>query len=117
MVGQIVSHYEGLEELGRGGMGTVYKARDIHLGRVLAIKVLRSDFANPVREKRFIQEAKAASSLNHPGIVTIYEIFHIGDSPCIAMEYVVGNTLEHELKAGLLEFRRGLAWSIALADA
>ena len=72
MVGQTISHYEVIEELGRGAMGAVYKARDTLLGRVLAIKVLRADIANPTRERRFIQEAKTASSLNHPNIVTIY---------------------------------------------
>ena len=63
---------------------------------------------NPTRERRFIQEAQTASSLNHPGIVTIYEIFHIGEAPCIAMEYVDGETLEQHLESGPLELRQGL---------
>ena len=117
MLGQTVSHYEVLEELGHGGMGAVYKARDTLLSRVLALKLLRSDVANPVRERRFIQEAQTASSLNHPGIVTIYEIFHVGDAPCIAMEYVDGETLERVLEKGPLELRKGLDWAIAIADA
>jgi Tol biopolymer transport system component len=98
-------------------MGAVYKARDTLLSRVLALKLLRSDVANPVRERRFIQEAQTASSLNHPSIVTIYEIFHVGDAPCIAMEYVDGETLERVLEKGPLELRKGLEWSIAIADA
>jgi serine/threonine protein kinase len=117
MVGQTFSHYEVVEELGHGGMGAVYKARDIRLNRVLALKVLRADLANPVRERRFIQEAKAASSLNHPNIVTIYEIFHLGEFPCIAMEYVTGETLEKHFKSGPLELRQGLDWAVAIADA
>lgn len=117
MVGQTFSHYEVIEELGRGGMGAVYKARDVLLDRVLAIKILRADIANPTRERRFIQEAKTASSLNHPNIVTIYEIFHISESPCIAMEYITGDTLEQHLEKGPLELRKGLEWGVAMADA
>jgi serine/threonine protein kinase len=117
MLGQTISHYEVLEELGRGAMGSVYRARDTRLNRVLALKVLRSEVANPTRERRFIQEARTACSLNHPGIVTIYEIFHIGEAPCIAMEYVDGLTLEQHLEQGPLELRQGLAWAIAIADA
>lgn len=117
VLGQTISHYEILDELGHGAMGSVYKARDTRLDRVLALKVLRSDVANPVRERRFIQEARTASSLNHPNIVTIYEIFHAGESPCIAMEYVEGETLEQRLERGPLDLRQGLEWSIAIADA
>ena len=117
MVGQTISHYEVLEELGRGAMGSVYRARDTRLDRVLAIKILRSEVANPTRERRFIQEARTASSLNHPSIVTIYEIFHVGEAPCIAMEYVDGETLEQHLEKGPLELRQGLTWAIAIADA
>ena len=117
MIGQTISHYEVIEDLGHGGMGAVYKARDTLLDRILAIKVLRPDIANPVRERRFIQEAKTASSLNHPNIVTIYEIFHAGEAPCIAMEYITGETLEHQLARGPLELRTALRWAIDLADA
>ncbi len=117
MIGQKISHYEVMEELGRGGMGAVYKARDILLDRELAIKILRPDIANATRERRFIQEAKTASSLNHPNIVTIYEIFHVGEAACIAMEYISGETLEKHLENGPLELRKGLGWAIAIADA
>ena len=117
VLGQTISHYEVLDELGHGAMGSVYRARDIRLNRVLALKVLRSEVANPIRERRFIQEAQAASSLNHPSIVTIYEIFHVDEAPCIAMEYVDGKTLEQRLEQGPLELRQGLAWAVAIADA
>ncbi|HYI93928.1 MAG TPA: protein kinase, partial [Bryobacteraceae bacterium] len=117
MLGQTISHYEVLDELGHGAMGTVYRARDTQLDRVLALKILRSEVVNPRREKRFIQEARLASSLNHPSIVTIYEIFHVGEAPCIAMEYVDGETLEQHLEKGPLELRQGLAWALAIADA
>lgn len=117
MLGQTISHYEVLDELGHGAMGTVYRARDTRLDRVLALKVLRSEVANPTRERRFMQEARTASSLNHPGIVTIYEIFHVHEAPCIAMEYVDGETLEQHLEGGPAEYRQGLAWALAIADA
>lgn len=117
MIGQKISHYEVMEELGRGGMGAVYKARDILLDRTLAIKILRPDIANATRERRFIQEAKTASSLNHPNIVTIYEIFHVGEAACIAMEYISGDTLEQHLEKGPLDLKTGLGWAIAIADA
>src|SRR5919206_4315218 len=106
MVGQTVSHYEVMEELGHGGMGAVYKARDTLLDRVLALKILRLDITNPIRERRFVQEAKTASSLNHPNIVTIYEIFHVAEAPCIAMEYITGETLESKLENGPVELRK-----------
>jgi serine/threonine protein kinase/Tol biopolymer transport system component len=117
MVGQRISHYEVLEELGHGGMGIVYKARDVLLDRVLALKLLRGETLHSMRARRFVQEAKSASSLNHPNIITIYEIFDIGDAPCIAMEYVTGESLEQRLAKGPLDFREGLDWAIVLADA
>lgn len=75
LIGQSLGHFEILEKLGEGGMGVVYKARDSHLDRPVAIKVLPADrVADPDRRRRFVQEAKAASALNHPGIITIHDI-------------------------------------------
>ena len=75
LVGQSLSHYQTLSRLGEGGMGIVYKARDTHLDRFVAIKVLPPELvADPDRKRRFVQEAKAASALNHPNIITIHDI-------------------------------------------
>jgi serine/threonine protein kinase/tetratricopeptide (TPR) repeat protein len=86
--------FEILASIGKGGMGEVFRAKDTRLGRDVAIKVLREDLASdPARLKRFEQEARAASALNHPNIITIYEIGKHGKTPYIAMEYVAGKTL------------------------
>ncbi len=92
--GNRLGSYEIISLLGAGGMGEVYKAKDLKLGRDVAIKVLREDFASdPERLRRFEQEARAASSLNHPNIVTIYDIGEHEGTRYIAMEYVEGKTL------------------------
>jgi eukaryotic-like serine/threonine-protein kinase len=88
MVGQTIAHYEITEKLGEGGMGVVYKARDTHLDRFVAIKILPPEkVADPERKRRFVQEAKAPSALNHPNIVTIHDIDHADGIDYIAMEY------------------------------
>jgi len=90
--------YEIVSLLGAGGMGEVYKAKDLKLGRDVAIKVLREDLASdPDRLRRFEQEARAASSLNHPNIVTIHDIGEHEGTRYIAMEYVEGKTLREML--------------------
>jgi serine/threonine protein kinase len=95
LVGQDLSHYRILSLLGEGGMGVVYKAHDSQLERHVALKVLPSHLvADRERKKRFVQEAKAASALNHPNIVTIHEIASDHDVDFIVMEYVAGKTLD-----------------------
>src|SRR5712692_4674140 len=94
MIGQTLGRYRIESKLGHGGMGAVYRALDLHLDRPVAIKVLRAAAtADPERKRRFIQEAKAASALNHPNIVTIYDIDKDQGVDFIAMEYVDGRTL------------------------
>src|SRR6266567_2351676 len=94
MVGRTVSHYHILEKLGEGGMGVVYKALDAHLDRLVAIKVLPPEkVADVERKRRFVQEAKSASALNHPNIITIYDISSENGVDFIAMEYVPGKAL------------------------
>ena len=95
MTGKTLSHYEIAEQLGEGGMGVVYKARDTRLNRFVAIKVLPHDkVADPERKRRFIQEAQAASALNHQNIITIHDIGQADGVDFIAMEYVAGKTLD-----------------------
>ena len=109
--------YEILKKLGAGGMGEVYRARDLTLGRAVAIKVLRgAAFTDPERLARFEQEARSASALNHPNIVTIYEIGTVDDVRYIAMELVEGRTLREILREGLLLTRRVLQLAAQAAE-
>ena len=95
MIGETLDRYKIESKLGEGGMGVVYKARDTHLDRVVAIKVLPHDkVADPDRKQRFVQEAKAASALNHPGIVTVHDIRSDAGIDFIVMEYAAGRTLD-----------------------
>ncbi len=118
MVGRTISHYEILDKLGEGGMAAVYCARDLRLDRLVALKVLPIEqMANPQRRDRFIQEARAASALNHPNIITIYEIETIDGVDYIAMEFVRGSTLRDLIPAGGMEVSRALEYASQTAAA
>jgi eukaryotic-like serine/threonine-protein kinase len=117
-LGGRISHFDILEKLGEGGMGAVYKARDHRLDRLVAIKVLSEKAAaTPERQARFIQEAKTASALNHPHIVTIHEIDLAGDLMFIAMEFIEGRTLEQLIPQKGLRITDALRYAIPAADA
>ena len=112
-----LGRYQVLDLIGRGGMGEVYRARDTSLGRDLAIKVLPAELTrDPHRVERFIKEARAASALNHPHLISIYEI---GTEPVhyIAMELVHGQTLRAILQSGLPDRRSALDWLLQVCDA
>ena len=118
IVGQTVSHYEFLEKLGSGGMGEIYKARDSRLNRIVAVKVLAPGRTrDPERRRRFIQEAQAASGLNHPNIITIHDILPEGDTQYMVMEYVAGKTLHALIRAGRLPVPQALQISTQMANA
>ena len=106
MIGKTIHQYEVLRELGRGGMGQVYEARDVRLGRNVAIKVLPDRaLQDPSATERFQREARTASALNHPNIVTIHDIVELDGQQFIIMELIQGRTL-----------RRMVAEGAALAD-
>ena len=109
--------YEILSPLGAGGMGEVYRARDSRLGREVALKVLSDELAcNPQHLQRFEQEARSASALNHPNIVTIYELGVVEGTCYIAMELVEGSTLRDLLTAGQVPLDKGIEIAAQVAD-
>ena len=118
MVGRQIQQYQLLEKLGAGGMGEIYKALDTRLNRTVAIKVLPSaKSGDPDRRRRFLQEAQAASGLNHPSIITIHDVISEGDTEFMVMEYVQGKTLNDLIPKGGLRVPLLIKYALQMADA
>src|SRR5512135_1861079 len=116
-VGARFGHYELVSRIGAGGMGEVFRARDLDLQRDVAIKFLPARYAADAdRLARFSQEARAASALNHPNIVTIHEIGQAFDQPYIVMELVEGFTLHDEISRGPVEPKRAIDLAAQIAE-
>jgi serine/threonine protein kinase len=117
MIGQVLSHYEVLEEISRGGMGIVYRARDLKLDRLVALKVLPPELVSDSRRKqRFIREAKAAAALNHPHIGVVHEIDESEGSTFIAMEFIEGEMLRDLMADDRLSLDQVLVLAMEVAD-
>jgi eukaryotic-like serine/threonine-protein kinase len=118
MIGKTLDHYQIVEKLGEGGMGVVYKARDLRLDRFVALKLLPADkVADTDRKLRFVQEAKAASALNHPNIITVYDITAADGVEFMALEYVSGRTLDRVIGRKGLRISEALGYAVQIADA
>ena len=109
LIGRMLSHYRVLEELGRGGMGIVYRALDVRLNREVALKMLPAHLvSDPDRKRRFVREAQSAAALKHPNIAVVYEIDEVDGETLIAMELIEGETLTDVLARGPLPLQRAL---------
>ena len=117
MIGTVVSHYRVLEKLGAGGMGVIYKAQDVRLGRFVALKFLSEDFADNVELRdRFQREARAVSALNHPNICTIYDIGDDNGRAFMAMEFLDGTSLKELTRGGPFELKNLIDIALQVVD-
>ena len=117
-IGRSIAQYEITAKIGEGGMGEVYAARDTRLNRSVAIKILpQAKLADPDRRRRFLQEAQAASGLNHPNIITVHDLLADSGGDCLVMEYLTGKTLTQMIVPEGLPLRETLSYALQIADA
>ncbi|HVN21488.1 MAG TPA: WD40 repeat domain-containing serine/threonine protein kinase [Dongiaceae bacterium] len=117
MIGRLIGHYRVLEQIGAGGMGEVFRARDERLGRDVALKLVRpASSENPDHLRRFEQEARAAAALNHPNIVAIYDVGFDGSTPYIVAELLEGRTLRVRLGEGLIPLRQAAGYALQIVQ-
>jgi serine/threonine protein kinase len=114
---QTIAHYRIIELIGAGGMGAVYKAYDTNLHRVIALKLLPPEYLTHAdRRRRFLQEARAASALNHPHILTVYEVGEHDGKPYIAMEFIEGETLRQKIRERGLQLKEAIEIALQIAE-
>jgi len=117
-IGRSIAQYEITSKIGEGGMGEVYAARDTRLNRQVAIKILpQAKLSDPDRRRRFLQEAQAASGLNHPNIITVHDLLADSGGDCLVMEYLTGQTLTQAIPLAGLPLRDVLSYGLQIADA
>ena len=118
MVGKKILHYQLIDKLGAGGMGEIYKGQDSRLNRLVAVKILSPGMSTDAeRRRRFFQEAQAASALNHPNIITLYDIVSENDLQCIVMEYIAGKTLRDLIPPRGLPATQAIQYATQIASA
>jgi serine/threonine protein kinase len=117
VLNQIVAHYRIIEKLGGGGMGVVYRAEDLKLGREVALKFLPEDWTRDATSaERFEREARAAAAINHPNICTVHEAGEFEGRPYLAMELLEGETLKHRINNKPIRLSAMLDWAIQITD-
>lgn len=116
LLGETLSQYRIVEEIGRGGMGVVYRAHDVKLGRDVAIKLLPAHLEGPERRARFEREGRLLAAMSHSAIATLHQVDCSGEHPFLVMELVGGETLAERVEKGAVPWKEALPWLIEISD-